>query len=408
MSKVALVLGGTYDHIHLLKLLKIKGYYTVLVDYYENPPAKLFADRHIKESTLDLDLVLSIAYDIKPSLVIATCIDQALLTMAYVSEKLKLPCHISYQTALELTNKAYMKKNFMDNGIPTVNYEVLENGIMTPSKDHNFPLVVKPADANSSKGIKKVKDKSSLMLAIQEAYENSQSSKVIVEEFFDGEEYSVDVVVSGYEPEIIMMSKNIKESGNTGKFTIIQSYYSDVYRSDDKLVANMKSVIAKIAKAYRIKNGPLLVQLLRKGDQLSVIEFSSRIGGGSKHELIKKITNIDMIEYFIELLEGNVRICEPDKCYKYGLINYIYTKSDKIVKYSNFNEIEQSKLVDKVFYYKTEGTTVLGDSYSSDRSVGLMIADNNEENLFKRLAEANKKIKILNKSNKNIITEKFA
>ena len=52
---VAIVLGGTVPHVHLIELLKLQGYYTVLVDYTTNPPAKKFADEHIKESTLDKD-----------------------------------------------------------------------------------------------------------------------------------------------------------------------------------------------------------------------------------------------------------------------------------------------------------------------------------------------------------------
>ena len=60
----AIVLGGTNPHIELIENLKRRGYYTVLVDYYENPPAKHAADQHIQESTLDLEKVLQIAKDI--------------------------------------------------------------------------------------------------------------------------------------------------------------------------------------------------------------------------------------------------------------------------------------------------------------------------------------------------------
>ena len=55
---VALVLGGTNPHRALIEKLKIRGFYTVLVDYFENPPAKNIADEHEKESTLDIQKVL--------------------------------------------------------------------------------------------------------------------------------------------------------------------------------------------------------------------------------------------------------------------------------------------------------------------------------------------------------------
>ena len=53
-KKTAIVLGGTSPHIALIQKLKDRGYYTILVDYLNNPPAKKVADMHIKESTLDM------------------------------------------------------------------------------------------------------------------------------------------------------------------------------------------------------------------------------------------------------------------------------------------------------------------------------------------------------------------
>ena len=57
----AIVLGGTFPHITLIKKLKNRGYKTVLVDFAESPIAKEFADEHILESSLDKEKVLQIA-----------------------------------------------------------------------------------------------------------------------------------------------------------------------------------------------------------------------------------------------------------------------------------------------------------------------------------------------------------
>ena len=88
---IALVLGGTNPHVHLLKKLKDRGYFTILVDYYPNPPAKPFSDEHIQASTMDKDVVLDLAKSRKASLVITTNIDQANITACYVAEQLNLP-----------------------------------------------------------------------------------------------------------------------------------------------------------------------------------------------------------------------------------------------------------------------------------------------------------------------------
>ena len=49
-----LVLAGGADQIALIQELKARGNYIILVDYFENPPAKEYADKHIVASTLDV------------------------------------------------------------------------------------------------------------------------------------------------------------------------------------------------------------------------------------------------------------------------------------------------------------------------------------------------------------------
>ena len=121
-----LVLAGGSDQIDLINELKKRGHEVVLVDYYPNPPAKRFADKHIQESTLDVEKVREIAVTEKVDMICTACTDQALLTVAKVSEELSLPTYISYQTALNVTNKSFMKKVMMDNDIPTSKYMIVD------------------------------------------------------------------------------------------------------------------------------------------------------------------------------------------------------------------------------------------------------------------------------------------
>ena len=108
----ALVLAGGLPQIALLNDLKSRGITTVLADYYENPVAKPYADIFYRESTLDLDAIRRVAKEEKVDFITTVCTDQALLTVAKISEELGLPCYIDYETALNVTNKSYMKKIF--------------------------------------------------------------------------------------------------------------------------------------------------------------------------------------------------------------------------------------------------------------------------------------------------------
>lgn len=100
-----LVLAGGFDQIALINELKNRNHDVILADYFPNPPAKKYAHKHYQVSTLDEDAIFNLAKKENVDLLTTACTDQALLTVAKVSEKLNLPCYISYETALNVTNK---------------------------------------------------------------------------------------------------------------------------------------------------------------------------------------------------------------------------------------------------------------------------------------------------------------
>ena len=122
-----LVLAGGFDQIALINEIKSRGHIVYLADYYANPPAKKYADKHFQISTLDEEAVYQLALEKEVDLITTACTDQALLTVASVSERLGLPCYVSSETARNVTNKAYMKKIFSEFSIPTASCTLLEN-----------------------------------------------------------------------------------------------------------------------------------------------------------------------------------------------------------------------------------------------------------------------------------------
>ena len=137
-----IVLAGGSDQIALIHELKSRGHEVILVDYLKNPPAKGYTDKHIVASTLDVEAVRDIALRENVGLICTACTDQALLTMAKVSEDLSLPCYISYETARNVTNKSYMKKIMFEHDIPTAKYTILDGYKADVLNSFQYPLVV--------------------------------------------------------------------------------------------------------------------------------------------------------------------------------------------------------------------------------------------------------------------------
>ena len=156
------------------------------VDQGHNAQKQLcYADKFYKASTLDVDAITEIAKQENVDFLITACTDQALLTVAKVSEILKLPCYIDYQTALNVTNKAYMKKVFAENNISTAKWVVMGELDEEKVADMPYPMIVKPADCNSSKGVKRVENAKELKAAFAEAVHLSRTNTVVVEQFIE-------------------------------------------------------------------------------------------------------------------------------------------------------------------------------------------------------------------------------
>jgi biotin carboxylase len=116
-------------------------------------------------------------------------------TVAWVAERLGLP-GIPYEAALNASDKERMRRSFQAAGIPTPGFVVLKS---PPEKDFSlsfpYPGVVKPVDNMGGRGCRRIDSPEELEVAVPAALRFSRSGRVIVEEYLDGPEFSVDALV---------------------------------------------------------------------------------------------------------------------------------------------------------------------------------------------------------------------
>ncbi|MBR5270819.1 MAG: ATP-grasp domain-containing protein, partial [Clostridia bacterium] len=272
----ALVLAGGFPQIALIKELKSREITVILADYFSDPIAKKYADKFYQISTLDVDAIRKLAQDEKVDFLITACTDQALLTVAKVSEDLGLPCYIDYDTALNVTNKSYMKKVFDEFDISTAKHVVMSELDINSVSKLKYPLIVKPVDCNSSKGVKKVENYDELKEAFDYAVKISRTDTAIVEEFIQGTELSADIYVEDGKVHILSVSK-LDKIGDKNKFVIFRGWYNPV--ESEPVMEHIKETAQQIADAFNLKNTPMLIQMISDGQKVYVLEFSARTGG---------------------------------------------------------------------------------------------------------------------------------
>ena len=223
-----MILAGGNDQCALIDELRryFNGdVYIILLDMSSSAKAIPYADKFLPISTMDKEAVLNAAKEEKIDYILTACGDQPLSTMAYVSAKMGLPCYLTEKEVRDLTNKRYMKEKMIANGIPTAKHIYINKNSSIKLNGFNYPLVVKPVDSNGSKGVKKVFTENELTLALNEAFSYSISGDVIIEEFKNGEELSVDVYVENNTAKLLSITASKKIKENEKSFTISQSYF---------------------------------------------------------------------------------------------------------------------------------------------------------------------------------------
>lgn len=394
-----LVLAGGADQIALINELKERGHETILLDYFENPPAKPYADKHIVASTLDVEKVKHVCIEENVDLLTTACTDQALLTVANVSEQLGLPCYLSYKTGLNVTNKSYMKKVLAEKNIPTAKFAILDKIDTKAVSGFNYPLVVKPVDCNSSKGVFRIDSDEEYSDCLKKAIELSRTKTAIVEEFKVGNEVSVDFYVEGKVAKMLSATTSLKIR-NRKSFTILCSDYPAINEEQEAIVTEIGN---KIAESFGLENCPLFIQMIVNGKDVNVIEFSARMGGGSKYHLIKVISGVDIMSKYVDMILGEKPQVNPTKKVKFCKMVYLYCNPGKFDHIEGFETLKEQGYIESFFIYKTKGMEITKSETSGDRPAGYLIVADSAEELENKLRYVDSHIKVMSHDNVDIM-----
>lgn len=397
----ALVLAGGFPQISLIQELKRRNITVLLADYNQEPVAKAYADAFYQVSTLDVPAIEALAKKEQVDFLITACTDQALLTVAQVSENLGLPCYIDYQTALNVTNKAYMKKVFADNHISTAKHVVMAQLDMSVLADLQYPAIVKPVDCNSSKGVKKVCNQQELQTAFDEAVAMSRTQTAIIEEFIQGPEITVDVQVENGQAHVLSAAYSDKIADDD-KFVIFRTRYPVCEKA--AVLEQIRQTAQQIADSFGLKNSLMLIQMISNGDRVYVLEFSARTGGGVKYDLIRRVSGFDVIRAVVDLTLGEIPHVEVQPpVAKYICNTFIYCKPGIYDRLDGFEELKQSGVLDNYYLFKWQGAQMSGVANSGDRIAGFTVQANTVEEITEKYDTVIHRIRVLDPDGNDIM-----
>ena len=397
----ALVLCGGVPQIALLQDLKSRGITTVLADMNDHVGGIAYADVFYPVSVLDVEGIKDVAVKEKVDFVITVCADQVLEVVAQVSEELGLPCYIDFKTAQNVSKKSYMKKIFVENGVPTSKHVIMDVLDHEKLNGLSYPLIVKPVDSYSSKGVHKVLNRAELERAFEQAVQISRTKTAIVEEFVEGDELTVDVYVEKRKAHVLCIS-TLDKIGGSDQFIIYRTRYPAQISAP--IEAQIGEIAQRIAESFHLENSPMLIQLITDGTRISVVEFCARTGGGDKFRLIKKVSGFDVVAAVADLALGiKPHVEENHEKQKYIVNEFLYCRPGTFDHLEGFDELLEKGIISEYYQLKPQGAEFGEIKSSGDRVAFFTIETEDLGELNEKHNLANQSIKAVGQNGEDLL-----
>lgn len=374
MNKKLMILGASILQLPAIEKAKEMGLDVLVVDM--NPDAVGFNVPGIEKeiiSTIDIQAVISAAKRHRIDGIMTLATDMPMRTVAAVAKEMNL-IGIDEETALKATNKAEMRKALQLNNVPIPKFYVVSNKdeYKEVVKQFNIPFIVKPADSSGSRGIFEVKDIHNDDLII-EAYDYchpfSKVGDVVVEEYMEGPEVSVETLTVNGECHVIQI---------TDKLTTGAPHYVEMGHSQPTMLSNeIAEQISKVAKAANkaigIKNGPSHTEIIVTKEGPKIVELGARLGGDNiTTHLVPLSTGVNMVECCIKIALGEI----PDikkKWNKGSAIRYFEQHAGVIDSIEGIDKAEEIDGVHQISIVHGVGEKVTEINSSGER-MGFVIA----------------------------------
>lgn len=298
-KKSILIFGAGELQLSIIKKANKMGLFTVGIDPCEDAYSRSECDAFEVVGGQDYEGTLAVAMKYNISAIVTAATDKPLVMMARLAQELDLPFY-SVATAEWSTDKYQMKQRFIEWGVPCAQGRLIRNA--GEARDLYFPVICKPRDNSGSRGVKFCRDLVELQESVDEALQFSKLDSVLVEEYIEGKEYSVEALHYDGKFEIIQF---------TEKQTTEFPYNVEIGHMQPATITieqkkEICEILHKMSISMRYENCASHTELKINDRGIFIIETSPRLGGDFITSLLTPIsTGINIEEQLINIALNN-------------------------------------------------------------------------------------------------------
>jgi biotin carboxylase len=249
-----------------------------------------------------------------------------------------------------------------------------------------YKCIVKPADNSGSRGVDLLKEDSDLDVAYEYTVHYSRGGEIVVEEFMEGPEVSVETLAIDGNVHVIQITDKL----TTGAPYFVEMGHSQPSQLSEDVKERIREVAIAANKAIGIQNGPSHTEIKVTKDGPKIVELGARLGGDCiTTHLVPLSTGVNMVECSIRIALGEKPDLEP-KWSKGSAIRYLKTETGTVRDVKGVDEAKKIEGVIQVSVVHGVGEQV-GEIKSSVDRVGFVIAQ--AEDVQKAVIIADESIK---------------
>lgn len=392
MKKSILIFGAGINQIELIREARKLGLVSVVIDPSGCPPGKDEADFFYQVEGGDYDTTKQIALKHKVDGIVTGQMEKPLPLMAKLAKELGYIFNTSKVIERSL-DKTLMKWAFIKNEIQcakSVSFSANEKITKLKLKNLNYPMIVKPVDAFSSRGVQKVNNLNEIFKIEKHTRTYSSNAQLLIEEFLEGREFSVECITFKGKTTIIQITeKFITPPPNTVEMSHLQpARISGIEKS------LIEKFVIKAINAIGINNSASHAEVMLTTNGPFIIEIGARLGGDFiSSYLTKASTGISMDRAAIQVALG-VKPSIQKKYSHFSMIKYIKLEENRIVnQILPIDDLKETKGYVFSYFFIKKNDKIQKITHSGQRPACILMKSENLESLFDLMEQTTNYIK---------------
>ncbi|WP_438318258.1 ATP-grasp domain-containing protein [Sporosarcina sp. FA9] len=261
---------------------------------------------------------------------------------------------ISVDALRKMEDKAITRDVFRNDKM-NIDYKVYNPKYGFTQMRNCYPVIIKSAISKASKDVYLVRDDFEAKNVIKKLARIYPYQKIILEEYLDGPQYLVEVLINNGNVKIIAIIMQEVEK----EIKFIVTGYTVLLNVEESIYNKIFEVVTSIQKTLEISNAAFHLEIRIVNECVKLVELNPRISGGAMNQMIKEAFGISLVEETIGLYLG----MEPKLNRKYErniYVHYITINSyGYLLKVTGCDIAENSTGVHEVFVKPTIGSMII-------------------------------------------------